>query len=197
MSKKSAFLLLASIFVGACGSTVPPAVRAPEPPPPPAHQSQEKPKLPEKLDAHGKGGHDADAPKKTKLTFDLPPGYEQAPASSVPKPWKMAFYNREQLAQVLMDFDVRGAAPAAEIAALIAREICPRKGWTCSKPQPLPDGSGAYFTITTDKANGKIAVRDLDGSARCQLQLFGLWSKDNDAAAKASFDVMLSSAEVQ
>lgn len=197
MIKRQA-LLLSIVALTACGgntATAPaPATPAAPPDPPHAHQSEQKPVLPGKLATPGNHG----SAKSTKLTFDMPQTWSQAPESLVRKPWKMGFINPDLLALVLMDFEVKPHADAREQVGRIINMMCnDEQGWNCSPSQALPDGTGAVFSFTTAKTKGRVAVRDLDGSGRCQVQLFGQWAKDKDQQASKDFEVMVSSAKVE
>ncbi len=197
MFKRQAILLSAVALLVACGQAAPapkPANSPAAPPdPPPAHQSEEKPKLPPNHAGHTQ----TPGAKSFKLTFDTPPAWSQAPENLVRKPWKLGLINAEVSGLVLMDFEVNAKMTAVEHVGRIIGVMCSGQGWSCTPSKLLADGTGATFTFATEKTKGKIAVRDLAGPARCQVQLYGRWAKADDAQAAKDFDTMVKTTQVE
>lgn len=194
MQKATMLAAMTAMLLCSCAGGMPSAAG-----PLPAHQAEASPEMPKPAKQQGgSDGAPTDGSKKTKLSFSIPPSWKRAPAEAVKAPWLAGFMRHDVRGLILMDFNVHSSDPAAKAAKDVHDHICVENDWKCDDVVPLPSGSGASFTFSTDEnTRGKICFRDLDGDARSQFELFGMWSKDEEARAAKDFDIMISTAAVE
>jgi hypothetical protein len=137
-------------------------------------------------------------PVNVHVSLTSPPGWESTPSDRLPTGVVGGFFNSALMSGVLVG--VKGVRPSNKSAAEDVEETAVRlraDGVTVSPTHASKDGRTAWIVMTTDDRAGMLTVRHCGADGRVAVAFFGIWPKENAAAAKLAYDGVVRSTVVE